>query len=213
MAALLSAASPPPADAAPLPAADAASPPPVPAEDAGCPAATLPGLPPVLDPACRHRKEWQAEVAPFGGSLLGPTLDATFVVGGRLWLHATSWLAAGASYGWSRPSSGGMGDVHLVAGEVALSNDMAIRFGGTVVPADLYLTLGVGAARLRGWEVLGVLGGGVKFYTGLPWLAVRIDVNSYLHPTPGGDGVDVDLAVTPGVSFLFPAEAAPLERR
>lgn len=176
-----------------------------PAGDAACPPAALDAVPPVLDPACRHQKALQLELAPYGGSLLGPTIDSTFLVGGRLWLHLTAWLAAGASYGWTRPSAGlPDADVHLVAGEVAFSNDMAIRFGQTVVPADLYLTLGLGAVRLRDWELLGVLGGGVKFYTGLSWLAIRIDVNSYLHPTPGGDGVDVDLAVTPGVSFLFP---------
>ncbi|MDD5306795.1 MAG: hypothetical protein PHU25_05685 [Deltaproteobacteria bacterium] len=174
-------------------------------------------LPPVLDPACRHRKDLQAELSLFGGSYLGASLGKSFLAGGRSYFHIDRMFAVGASYGFTRLFIGNRRfgetiedrNVHLLSGELAISNDIAMRMGRQLLEMDLYLTLGAGALRLNEeWEALGVLGGGVKFYTGLPWLAVRLDVNTDMHGTHGA--FDADFTVVAGLSLLFPARPSPL---
>lgn len=173
-------------------------------------------IPAVLQPEYRHRKVHQAEIVAFGGSYLGRTVDSTFLVGGKAYFHISRMFALGASYGFSSPSVGfAEPETHLVNAELTISNDVAMRFGDSVVEADLYLTVGAGALRINGqWEAMGVLGGGLKIYTGLSWLAVRIDVNTYMHrrPLPGSAGFDADIALTPGLAFFFPPDPSPNER-
>ena len=194
----------PPTPPAPLP------PPPPPA-----PAA----IPPILDPAHRHPKWLLLEVTPYAGTYVGRSSGSRFIAGGKAWLHLGGMFAVGADYGYVRLETGAPSPIpaesdpnaHYVAGEVALSNDVAMRLGKMLLEMDLFLTLGAGAARLQGaWEALGVVGGGVKFYTGLSWLALRLDVNTYLHNTalPSGDRVDADASVAFGVAFLLPPRAA-----
>jgi hypothetical protein len=185
------------------------------ADEAPCRASDA--LPPILDPACRHRKVLQVELSLFGGSYLGASLGKTFLAGGRSYLHVDRMFAVGASYGFTHLFVGDRRfgasiedpNVHLLSGELAISNDIAMRMGATLLEMDLYLTLGAGALRLNEeWGALGVLGGGVKFYTDLPWLAVRLDVNTYMHGTHGA--FDVDFTVVAGLSFLFPTAPSPL---
>lgn len=168
-------------------------------------------LPPILDPAFRHPKAGQIELTPFGGTYLGENLGSSWLAGGRAYVHVDRTFAVGASYALTRVLVGeghfgaALDDrlVHYLSGDLAISNDLAMRVGRTLLELDLYLTLGVGAARLNAeWGALGVLGGGVKFYTGLDWLAVRIDVNTYMHGTHGE--FDADMTVAAGLSFLFP---------
>ena len=81
-----------------------------------------------------------------------------------------------------------------------------MRLGSVLIELDLYLTLGAGAIQLDGdWDALGVVGGGLKAYPGISWLAIRIDVNNYLHRVrkPAGDTVDMDPSFSLGVSFLL----------
>lgn len=90
-----------------------------------------------------------------------------------------------------------------------------MRLGGVLIELDLYLTLGVGAVRLDGeWDALGVIGGGLKAYPGISWLAIRIDLNNYLHRVRklAGDSVDMDPSFSLGVSFLLPPDPSLLER-
>jgi hypothetical protein len=72
---------------------------------------------------------------------------------------------------------------------------------------DFYFTLGVGAMQInRMWEPVGVIGGGARFYFPVPWIAFRLDINSYIHMTPLGGRSDLsgDVSMGGAVSFIFP---------
>ncbi len=160
----------------------------------------------------------------FASTYLGASVKKSWIVGTRLLFHLNNMFAVGGSYGYqwtsvNSLSSGGppLTDRHtqLLDAELAISNDVAMRLGARLVEMDLYMTLGAGAVRLDGqWDFLGVIGGGVKFYTGLPWLAVRIDVNTLLHSVdhPAGAEVDADISFALGLCLLFPSDPSPLER-
>jgi len=177
-------------------------------------------IPPVLDPELRHRKKNQIELALFGGTYTGPSLKKSWITGARGYLHLSSMFAVGGSYGFSHhavnhyagPASQlEQRNTHYLSAEGAMSTDVAMRIGRSMVQIDLYMTLGVGARQLDGdWGPLGVIGGGVKFYTGLSWLALRIDVNNYLHRV--GSAVDMDVSFAGNVAFLFPPNPSPFER-
>lgn len=187
------------------------------------PAPDIRAIPPILDSAYRHRHRLQLELVPSGGTYLGRSMGSTFLAGGRLWLHLDPSWAVGVQYGYSRvgggmPLQGAVSDpgVHMIDAEAALSNPVAMRLGRVLVEMDLYLTAGVGAIRLgRTWDAYGLVGGGVRFYTGLSWLAIRIDVDSHIHRTrlPGTSRIDVDLSLALGVSFLFPTDPSPYEKQ
>lgn len=188
------------------------------------PAAELRAIPPILDPRFRHRKARQLELVTFASTYLGASVKKSWIVGTRALFHLNNMFAVGGSYGYQWTSvnslSGGgppLTDRHtqFLDAELAISNDVAMRLGAKLVEMDLYMTLGAGAVRLDGqWDFLGVIGGGVKLYTGLPWLAVRIDVNTLLHSVdhPTGAEVDADISFALGVCFLFPTDPSPLER-
>jgi hypothetical protein len=180
----------------------------------------IPALPAVLDPELRHRKKHQIELALFGGTYTGPSLRKSWITGARSYFHLSNMFAVGGSYGFSRhavnhyagPSSQlEQRNTHYLSAEGAMSTDVAMRVGRSLLELDLYMTLGVGARQLDGdWGPLGVIGGGVKLYTGLSWLAVRIDVNNYLHRV--GGAVDMDISFAANVAFLFPPNPSPFER-
>jgi outer membrane beta-barrel protein len=186
------------------------------------PVPDLRAIPPILDDDYLHRSRFQFELVPFGGTYLGRSLGSTFIAGGRLWFHIDKAWAVGARYGYTRIGSGTAlrqaaltPDVHLVNAEASLSNPVALRLGRTLVQMDLYLTAGVGAIMLASqWDAYGLVGGGVRFYTGLSWLAVRIDVDSHIHRTriSGTSRIDVDMSLSLGVSFIFPPDPSPYER-
>jgi hypothetical protein len=187
------------------------------------PAPDLRAIPPILDPAFRHRKRLQLELSPHGGSYLGRSAGSSFLAGLRVDLHLTELVALGVTYDYSRiqsPSDLKPGpddrDLHSLFAEAALTNDLAMRIGRKLIALDLYLTLGVGTLHIiDGWKLAGLVGGGVKFYVGVPWLAVRIDLQSHIHPTPTGPDsqqVDVDLSLTGGLSFFLPARPSAYER-
>ncbi|MBI2342942.1 MAG: hypothetical protein HYV02_01185 [Deltaproteobacteria bacterium] len=188
----------------------------------GCLAMSLQGaeattsLSMALDPAMRHRACHQWELNPYGGSYLGRHLGQTWTAGARGRYHVNETWALGAHYGYVRnraDASGAYGqslttrDIHMVSGEVLISNDAALRLGRRMVEMDFYLTVGAGSMQLNAvWEPMGVLGGGVKLYPRASWYAVVIDVNNYAHMTPRPQGArfDVDTTFTGGFSFLWP---------
>jgi hypothetical protein len=182
--------------------------------------ADIHAIPPVLDPEMRHRKTNQLELAIFGGTYTGPSLKKSWITGGRGYFHLSNMFAVGGSYGYSHHAVNqyaGPGtqleqrNTHYLTAEGAMSTDVAMRMGRSLIEMDLYMTLGAGARQLNGdWGPLGMIGGGVKFYTGLSWLAVRIDVNNYLHRV--GDAVDMDISFSGNVAFLFPSTPSPFER-
>jgi hypothetical protein len=179
-------------------------------------------LPAALDPAMRPSKKNRAELSVYGGSLLGASLQKTFLAGVRAYWHINPTWAVGVDGAYSRLFDGGVRaiggsvssrDIGFVDAEVLISNDVALRAGRHVVPLDLFLTAGVGAMSLAGrWEPLGKVGGGIRAYIGVPWLSPRVDLATLIHPVrhPGWTAVDVDVALMAGVSFLLPADGGHL---
>lgn len=173
-------------------------------------------IPPILHPDHRHQKANQVEISPYGGSFLGDTLGQTWLAGNRVYYHIDSTFAVGANYSFTKlmtDKSFGFGAAMTnswmqgVGIEGMISNDAAFRVGNNLVEMDFYLTLGAAGLKInKSWEPAGIVGGGVKFYTGIPWLAFRIDVNNYIHFTtwPGDQNLDCDVTFLGGVSFLFP---------
>jgi hypothetical protein len=185
--------------------------------------ASLRAIPPILDPAFRHQKRWQLELSPHGGSYLGRSVGSSFLAGLRADLHLSQLVAVGVTYDYSRLQSPSAlqplpadRELHSLLAEASLSNDLAMRIGKKLIALDLFLTLGIGGLRItETWKVAGLVGGGVKFYTGLPWLAVRIDLQTHIHPTPTGPDsqrIDTDLSLALGLSFFLPARASAYER-
>lgn len=182
-------------------------------------------VPPILDPQFRHRKKYQLEFSPYGGAYLGNSFGQTWAAGARqyFWLNNTTGL--GVNYGITKlltnrgtPFGSSLTDtfVQAITAEAAFSNDAALRVGTSLIEMDFYMTLGVGAMEINSnWEPTGLIGGGVKVYTPLPWLAFRIDVNNYAHmtPQPGKDPFDFDVTFLGGVSFLFPTNPSPYEKK
>lgn len=184
----------------------------------------LRGVPPILDPGYRHRKNNQFEFYPYIGAYVGATVDQTFAVGARLLYHFNNTWAIGANYSYSklltdRSSTFGQSitdtNMHIANAEVVISNDAALRVGKKVVELDFFMTLGAGSIKLNEtWEPAGLIGGGVKVYPGKSWVVFRVDVNNYLHMTakPGHDPFDFDVEFIGGVSFLFPTNPSPYEK-
>lgn len=169
----------------------------------------------VTDRRFRFSKKWQSELGVFGGDYLGDEWLNTWDAGAHYYLHINHTFAIGAAYTYSRirasanSSFGGSltnNNEHILNTEVAISNDCAFRSGKTIVECDLFLTLGGGAVQINSqWKPLAIVGGGMKIYLPPPYLAIRFDVNSYLHPTakPDGDAFNADIGFNLGLSFLF----------
>lgn len=169
-----------------------------------------------VDRRYRFNKHLQSEFGFRGGAYLGNQTQTSWTVGGFYFLHLNNTFALGAAYNYTpievdSASTFGQSlqdkNMHLMNAEMMISNDAAFRAGKSVIECDLYLTLGVGALWInRQYEPLGVVGGGMKIYTGWPWLAARVDINTYIHPTPVPNGTkyDADVATVLGLSFMFP---------
>lgn len=182
-------------------------------------------IPPILDPGYRHKKKNQFEMVVFGGTYLGNSIGQTWLIGSKATYWINNTIGFGANYSYSRlltnrgsPFGSVLTDtnMHAMNGQVVISNDAALRIGDSLMEIDFYATFGLGAMRLnRTWELMGEIGGGVKFYTGIPWLAFRIDLDTYIHNVsqPGSDVVDFDVIITGGLSFLFPSKSSAYEKK
>ena len=193
--------------------------------DTSEPETNIHAIPPILDRDYRHRKKNQFELYLNGGAYLGNSIGQTWVAGTKMtyWLNNT--IGLGVNYSFSKlltnrnsPFGSVITDpnMHAMSGQVVLSQAAALRTGKRVLEMDFFAMIGMGAMRLNNqWEPMGEIGGGVKFYTGLPWLAFRIDVDNYVHntPQPGKDSIDFDVMLMGGVSFLFPSRPSPYEKK
>ena len=179
-------------------------------------------LPKALDDRHRHNHKNQFEISLNGGDYLGDQTGNSWTTGAKAYFSFNSIVGVGVNYAYtplSVDSSSNFGqflktkDTHMLDAEVMLNNAAAFR-AGKVIECDLYLTLGVGTIWIdRKYKPMGMVGGGMKIYGKPDWLAFRIDVNSYLHPTPnpGGDKFNGDMAMTLGISFLFPVRQRVIE--
>lgn len=175
-------------------------------------------IPTILQPEHRTKRPLQFELVPYAGSYLGNTVGQTWTAGGKAYFHVDNTYSFGVNGAYARLAtdrSSTFGrelhnnDMYLFDAETMISNDLAMRIGKKLFEIDLYLTLGVGAISINeNIEPMGVIGGGVKIYTPIPWLAVRVDMNNYAHYTqkPGDDNFDFDVTFIGGPSFMFPSQ-------
>lgn len=160
------------------------------------------------------------ELKASGGSYLGATLGQTWVIETGAVYHFNPTLGLGVHYAFSQAnpdSSSTFGSnlssdsVHLLTAGAQISNDAMFRIGKHWLPMDFFMTLGAGGMQIdQTWKPTGLVGGGVKFFTKKPWLAINVEVNNYLHhtPQPGKDHLDFDVAFVGGISVFLP----PLHR-
>jgi hypothetical protein len=168
----------------------------------------------VLDPATRKLNGNQLVVDGFGGVYLGGSVGHSFLAGGRATYFPIRHIGIGAAYGYSHVFNGDGLDtirdpsVHIVNGQLETPLVAALRLGRRhLLELDLYGLFGAGAMRIADrWQPLGLVGGGVRIHPRIRWLAVRVDVLTFLHHTQRDDGkvFDSDVAFTLGLSFILP---------
>lgn len=165
-----------------------------------------------LEPEGRRLRGNQVALDVSGGSLVGRAPGQSFIAGGRVTYFPIRQLGIGAAYGYSR-GIGGLDSVrdrsvHFLHGQLELPLISALRVGRRkVLEMDVFGEVGAGAVHIaRAWQPMGAIGGGVRLYTRVRWLAVRIDAITFLHETRREPGVafDNDVAFTLGLSFLLP---------
>jgi hypothetical protein len=156
------------------------------------------------------------EFSIIGGNYLGENWKNTYYIGGQYLFHLNDTFAFGAQYMYTpivvdkdTPFYASLRteDVHIATSLLQLNTPAAWRAGKGIYNMDFYFTLGVGAMQInRMWEPVGVIGGGARFYFPIPWIAFRLDINSYIHMTPLGGRSDLSSDVSMGgtVSFIFP---------
>lgn len=171
----------------------------------------------VLEPSVRRLRGNQVAIDLGGGSMNGRGIGQSFVTTGRLTYYPIRHIGIGAVYSFSQGNGGvstADGDwVHAVHGQLELPLISALRVGRhKVLPMDLFGEAGAGAIHLAGrWEALGVIGGGVRLYTRIRWLAVRVDALTYLHDTRREVGralLDTEVAFTLSLTILLPRRPA-----
>jgi hypothetical protein len=167
----------------------------------------------ILQPEHRKLRGNQVGLDVAGGSLIGCSVGQTFIVGGRVTYYPIRHLGIGGVYGYSRGIGGSDAvrrrSVHYAHGQLELPLISALRVGRhKVLEMDLFGVGGAGAIYIaRGWNAMGVIGGGVRIYPPVRWLAIRIDALTFLHHTGREPDrtFDTDVAFTLGLSFLLPS--------
>ncbi len=151
-----------------------------------------------------------------GGNYLGENWKNTYYIGSSYLFHLDDTFAFGAQYMYTpivvdkdTPFYASLQteDVHIATALCQLNTPAAFRAGKRIFNVDFYFTLGVGGMQInRQWEPVGIIGGGARFYFPVPWIALRIDINSYLHMTPLGNRSDFsgDVSMGGAISFIFP---------
>ncbi len=149
----------------------------------------------------------QLEAVPFVGSLLGASVGQTFIAGVHGYSHLDSSWSLGGTYGYaplysaakaSIPAASRSARLHLLNAEALYSNRADLHLGQRTIPTDLYFTFGVGSISIGGsWQPLGV----IKLPAGKSLVALRVDVNNYIHPTTklSGSQIDFDVAFLAGL--------------
>jgi hypothetical protein len=173
-----------------------------------------------LDEDRRSAFSTRNEVFVYSGFYFGKTLDNSFVVGTEYLFRITHVWALGPSFTYTKAETansvqlsqpGFFKSDHIYTTDLAVMIAMPAAFaaGDSVVQANLYSILGVGAIGINdAWHPHGFIGGGMKIFPGLDWMAIRVDIRTGLHPinTPSGEKFDQNLSLMVGLSFLIPPQ-------
>lgn len=164
-------------------------------------------------------RETRNEIYPYAGGYFGDSLESSWMVGAEYMHHFSNHFGLGFDVGHSKAdynenryyNEAGFftnTNIHILDATGMFSFPTEIGLGKHVIATDLLVLLGGGTIIINSsYEPHGFIGGGVKVYTGLPWLAWRTDVKSTFHTTgkPGGaNEFDVDILLTTGLSFQLP---------
>ena len=175
-------------------------------------------VPDVLTDEKRSAFSTHNEVFVYSGFYLGNKLGNSYVAGAEYLFRITHVWALGPSFTYTRAKTSNSvelsqagffnnDNIYTTDLSVMISMPAAFTAGGTVVQANLYSILGVGAININdAWHPHGFIGGGMKIFPGLDWLAIRVDLRTGLQSidTPSGKKFDQDLSLMLGLSFQIP---------
>lgn len=178
---------------------------------------TLHAFPEIIDFKQRnHNTVKHLEISPVIVPYYGDVLETSVLYGSRFNYHLSQAWSLGGTFLYgesvydttSAPISGRNSDTHIIYdGHFMYSIPAALRISKDIpLEADMYTILGAGEEYIGGDNHTTILlGGGLKMYTGIPWLAVRIGIRDYFYKvTISGENKTVDdLVMMIGVSFLF----------
>lgn len=177
------------------------------------------GYPEVLNYESRNAKPTRNEIFIAIGDYYGDSLENSWLVNGEYMFHFTRHFGLGADFGYSRADYGENAsyatpgfftnkNIYILDATGQISFPAAYKMGKHVIETELYILLGGGTININSsYEPHGFIGGGMKIYTGKPWLAVRVDLRDTFHTInkPGGDNeFDQDLLFMAGLSFQIP---------
>jgi len=151
-------------------------------------------IPAGLDFKTRKAIPRKLELEPYVGEYLGNQLNNSFALGGRIAYRLNHSFSLGLDLLYSRlqydPLSSFGQSVQSRNQVLSLFTGMfAIpvlqRTGKTISEVDLFTTFGLGDNYInKKHRFTGMLGGGMKIYTKIPWLALRFDVSTYMYSLP-----------------------------
>lgn len=186
-------------------------------------AAETEGFPEVLDYAARNAQPTRNEIYVYGGDYFGDSFESSLMFGGEYMYHFTQHFGLGLDFGYTKsdykenvyysaPGFFKNDNMYIMDATAMISFPAAYRVGKHIIETDLYMLFGGGTANINSsYEPHGFIGGGMKIYTGKPWLAIRVDLKETFHTTnkPGGDNeFDQDLILVAGLSFQIPPKIA-----
>lgn len=168
-----------------------------------------------LDFETRKAKIYRFELEPFGGEYLGNYLSNSWTVGGRFGYRFNDNITVGAEFSYSRirydPNSNFGVTVHtkneyITDAFISLAFPMLQRTGRVISELDVFTTFGLGNLRINaGNNLVGLIGGGMRMYFKPKWIALKIDINTYMYelPTSSGSSFSDDWTFTVGPAFIF----------
>ncbi len=173
-------------------------------------------VPAGLDFTRRKNVPRLVEFTPYGGDYLGSYLNNSFVVGGSLAFRVTDRFQIGAEFNWSRIqydlssnfAQQGINTRNEYIGDIFMTYNIAAieRPFKKIQEIDFFTTLGIGDLNINSKNrIVGVVGGGIRIFTGVPWFALRFDTKSYIYSFPRFNNSKIagDSTTTLGFSFLF----------
>ena len=174
-------------------------------------------IPPSLDTNLRELWTTRNEFYLFAGDYFADSLKNSYIFGGDYTYRISKNIGLGGSFGYSRANYGDNKfyegffpdkNLYVIDAVGTYSCPLIYLMGSHLFEADLIATVGVGATKIAsGWKPHGFVGGGVRLYFGIPWLAFRIDIRDTFHSTPRPnqkDAFDEDLLFLFGFTFEIP---------